>query len=94
VVDELSLVRPGPVRVQGRCRNPDAIKGHIELFFNGVGYPVKFEVEGPKELLGMLKVAPLALENLGALTKKETLNMTRKETGRRGVASNLTEWGK
>jgi len=27
VVDELSLVRAGPIRVQGRCRNPDAIKG-------------------------------------------------------------------
>lgn len=37
VVDELSLIRGGPIRVQGRCRNPSAIKGTIEIFFNGVG---------------------------------------------------------
>lgn len=37
VVDELSLIRAGPVRLHGRCRNPFAIKGTIEIFFNGVG---------------------------------------------------------
>lgn len=46
VVDELSLIRAGPVRVQGRCRNPVAIKGYIEFFFNGEGVMLKFEVEG------------------------------------------------
>jgi hypothetical protein len=48
VVDELSLIRVGPMRVQGRCRNPGAIKGQIEFFFNGTGYFVKFDVEGPQ----------------------------------------------
>jgi len=45
VVDELSLVRAGPVRVQGRCRNSAAIKGYIEFFFNGERIMLKFEVE-------------------------------------------------
>jgi hypothetical protein len=29
VVDELSLTRIGPVRVQGRCKNPTTLKGYI-----------------------------------------------------------------
>lgn len=44
VVDELSLIRVGPVRFQGRCRNPAAINGYIEFFFNGEGVKLKFEV--------------------------------------------------
>jgi hypothetical protein len=46
VVDELSLVRAGPVRVKGRCRNPSAINGYMEFFFNGEGINLKFEAEG------------------------------------------------
>jgi hypothetical protein len=46
VVDELSLIKDEPVRVQARCRNPGAICGSIEIFFNGVGKIIKFEVEG------------------------------------------------
>lgn len=45
-VDELSLIKEDPIRVQGRCRNLGAIKGSIEIFFNGVGKPISFEVEG------------------------------------------------
>lgn len=45
VVDELSLIRDGPVRVQSRCRNPGAIRGSIEIFFNGEGTFIGFEVE-------------------------------------------------
>lgn len=45
VVDELSLVRAEPVRVRGRCRNPAALRGSIEYFFNGVGVFLRFEVE-------------------------------------------------
>ena len=33
VVDDLSLVRAGLVRVQGRCTNPVAVRGTIEFFF-------------------------------------------------------------
>jgi len=46
VVDEVSLIRAGPVRFQGRCRNPTAIKGDLEFFFNGTGVLLGFEVEG------------------------------------------------
>jgi hypothetical protein len=45
VVDELSLVRAEPVRVKGRCRNPAALRGSIEYFFNGEGVLLRFEVE-------------------------------------------------
>jgi hypothetical protein len=48
VVDELSIIKEDPVRVQGRCINPGAIKGAIEVFFNGSGKLIKFEVEGGK----------------------------------------------
>jgi hypothetical protein len=48
VVDEVSLFKAGPVRVQGRCRNPSLIKGSIEVFFNGSGIPISFEVEDYK----------------------------------------------
>jgi hypothetical protein len=58
VVDELSLIRVGPVRVQGRCRNPGAIKGQIEFFFNGTGYFVKFDVEGPQGAFKGGKMGP------------------------------------
>jgi hypothetical protein len=47
-VDEISLIKPGPVRVQGRCRNPTLIKGSIEVFFNGSRIPIGFEVEDDK----------------------------------------------
>jgi hypothetical protein len=53
VVNELSLVRAGPVRVQSRCRNPRAIKGTIEIFFDGVDTFIRFEVEGGNQ--GTLK---------------------------------------
>ena len=45
VVDELSLIKAEPVRVKVRCRDPSAIKGVIEVFFNGVGVFLRFEVE-------------------------------------------------
>ena len=52
VVDELSIIKEDPVRVQGRCRNPGAIKGAIEVFFNGSGKLIRFEVEGGKQSSG------------------------------------------
>jgi hypothetical protein len=48
VVDEVSLIKPGPVRFQGRCRNPTAIEGDLEFFINGKGVMLGFEVEGKK----------------------------------------------
>lgn len=46
VVDELSLIREIPSEFKAAAKtNPSAIKGSIEIFFNGVGTFVKFEVE-------------------------------------------------
>ena len=45
-VDEFSLWRDEPVRVRVNCRNPANLKGFVEIFFNRVGYEIKFWVEG------------------------------------------------
>jgi hypothetical protein len=47
-VDELSLIKAGSVRVQGRCRTPSLIKGSIEVFFNGTRIPIGFELKEGK----------------------------------------------
>ena len=45
-VDEFSLLRDEPVRVRVNCRDPSKLRGFVEIFFNGVGYEIKFQVEG------------------------------------------------
>lgn len=45
VVDELSLIKDGPLRVQGRCRNPQNINCSIEIHFNGSGVFIRYEAE-------------------------------------------------
>jgi hypothetical protein len=57
-VDEVSLIKVGPVRVQGRCRNPSLIEGSIEAFFNGSGTNIGFAVEDQK---GQAREAHLVL---------------------------------
>ncbi|CAN6226493.1 unnamed protein product [Urochloa humidicola] len=49
VVDELSLIKEGPVRVKLRVRELQSIRGIIEIFFEGVGYDIKFMPERKKE---------------------------------------------
>jgi hypothetical protein len=46
VVDELSLIRDELVRVKINCRNPEAIRCTIKVFFNKEGKQIKFMVEG------------------------------------------------
>lgn len=48
VVDKVSLIKTGPVRVKVRCRDPAQLRGFVEIFFNRVGYEVRFVVEGFK----------------------------------------------
>jgi hypothetical protein len=48
VVDELSIIKEGPVRVKVDCRDPSRIKGFIEVFFNKVGYELKVVAEGAR----------------------------------------------
>ena len=62
VVDELSLIRAGPVRVQGRCRKSSAINGSIEFFVNGEETFLRFEVEDPKSSGKGGKDGPLGRE--------------------------------
>jgi hypothetical protein len=79
VVDGLSLIKSEPVRVKGRCRNPGAIMGSIEIFFNGVGKLINFEVEGGSQ--GAFKGgrgALLDLENLMTKLIRIRINITRR----------------
>lgn len=46
VVDELSLIRAGPIRVKVRCLDPTQLRGFVRIFFNGAGHNIKFVVEG------------------------------------------------
>jgi len=41
-VDELSIIKEGPVRVRLRARDVSKLKGFVEIFVDGVGYEVKF----------------------------------------------------
>jgi len=45
-VDDFSLLRDEPIRVRVNCRDPSKLKGFVEIFFNGVGYEIRFAVEG------------------------------------------------
>lgn len=48
-VDTASLKGEGPVRVSVKCRDPAKLRGFLEVFFNGVGYEIKFAAEGSQE---------------------------------------------
>lgn len=45
-VDVASLGAEGPVRVKVNCRDPTKIRGFVEVFFNGIGYELRFVSEG------------------------------------------------
>jgi hypothetical protein len=47
VVDEVSLIKVGPVRVKIRARDISKIKGYLEVFIEGEGHDIKFEPEIP-----------------------------------------------
>jgi hypothetical protein len=49
VVDELSLIRVGPVRVKMNCVEPLKLRGFVRVFFNKVGYPIRFVAEKYKD---------------------------------------------
>ncbi|KAG2551988.1 hypothetical protein PVAP13_9KG440385, partial [Panicum virgatum] len=44
-VDSFSLIKEEPVRVRVNCRDPAKLRGVVEIFFNGVGYEIKFWTE-------------------------------------------------
>jgi hypothetical protein len=49
VVDELSLIKTSPVRVNLNCRDPSKLTGFVKIFFNKVGYKIRFISEKLKE---------------------------------------------
>ncbi|KAI5022344.1 hypothetical protein ZWY2020_059074 [Hordeum vulgare] len=45
VVDELSLIWLGPMRMKLVCRAPDKLNSFVQVWFNHEGYDIKAEVE-------------------------------------------------
>ncbi|XP_044423065.1 uncharacterized protein [Triticum aestivum] len=45
VVDELSLIRPGPVRMKFACCAPAKLRGTVKIWFNNIGYNITLEPE-------------------------------------------------
>ncbi|CAO2188685.1 unnamed protein product [Urochloa humidicola] len=45
-VDELSLLREDPIRVRLQAREIACLRGFVEIFFEGVGYDIRFVPEG------------------------------------------------
>jgi len=56
VVDEVSLIKEGPVRVKVLARDISKLRGFIEVFILGVGYEIKFTPEDQKK--AMVRPAP------------------------------------
>jgi hypothetical protein len=49
VVDELSLIKIGPVRVKINCKDPYRLRGFVKFFFNNLGYAICFVSEKFKD---------------------------------------------
>jgi hypothetical protein len=49
VIDELCMIRFGPIRVKVNCRDPLKLRGFVRIFFNKVGYPIRFVSEQYKD---------------------------------------------
>jgi hypothetical protein len=49
LVDELSLIKVGPVRVKMNCRDPLRLRGIVRIFFNKIGHDIKFVSEKYKD---------------------------------------------
>jgi hypothetical protein len=49
LVDELSLIKTGPVRVKINCTNLTTLRGFVRIFFNMIGYQIRFVFEKYKE---------------------------------------------
>ncbi|RLM74548.1 hypothetical protein C2845_PM15G01420 [Panicum miliaceum] len=49
-LDEVSLIKEGPVRVKLRARDVTNLRGFVEIFVEGVGYEIKFVTETTKKI--------------------------------------------
>lgn len=52
LVDELSLIKLGPVRMKLACKSPAKLNGTVEVWFNHEGYQIKVELERMPRRLG------------------------------------------
>ncbi|KAI5014748.1 hypothetical protein ZWY2020_056138 [Hordeum vulgare] len=53
MVDEISMIRLGPVWMLFACRNPAKLHGYVHIWFNGEGYDNKLEPELHQPSRGM-----------------------------------------
>jgi hypothetical protein len=83
VVDELSIIKEGPVRVKVDCRDPSRIKGFIEVFFNKVGYELKVVAEGARTRSPYL-LGPSGSENQEDKDQDEDRNKPGRNDEKRG----------
>jgi hypothetical protein len=83
-VDEVSLIKDGPVRVKVECRNPSRVKGFVEVFFNNVGYELKFTAEGPQHQGSVLAGSSAAGNSDDKDSSRERGNSRRKEERKGG----------
>lgn len=83
VVDELSLIREGLVRVKIRARNIAKIRGDVQVFIEGEGYPFRFIPELPKKRTTFEK---------GEASKKKDEDQSEEEE--KDENDKLTEWEK
>jgi hypothetical protein len=49
VVDELSLIKIGPMKFKLNCRDPYKLRGFVRIFFNKIGHDVRFVSEKYKD---------------------------------------------
>jgi hypothetical protein len=65
LVDELSLIKTGPVRVKMHCRDPATLRGFVKIFFNRVGYDIMFISEKYKDKMSFPPSPPDRKDDLG-----------------------------
>jgi hypothetical protein len=49
LMDELNQIKMCPVRVKMFCRDPTKLRGFVMIFFNRVGYEIRFISEKIKD---------------------------------------------
>ncbi|CAN6166580.1 unnamed protein product [Urochloa humidicola] len=51
-VDEVSIIKEGPVRVKMQAREVSKLRGYIQIFIEGIGYDIKFVPEAGQSSSG------------------------------------------
>jgi hypothetical protein len=94
VVDELSLIKTSPVRVNLNCRDPSKLTGFVKIFFNKVGYKIRFISEKLKEKPDKPPPSPhieMMITMMRGMTKKRSLRRRRTGNTKRQVINSWQE---